>query len=162
MPKIRSLLKNAEKCSIYIFRKARKKTRNPKVKNPTRPKTRKGLARTARNPKISGPSHHYRIGWNYYTYFLGRLCRMMNKETGQCTLKWNPACPSTTYQQQRGGVPFAWWEKLPIIDRHQSIWHLRVEPDELMPSRNLWRDIELAWKIATNIIKTFDLIVIFL
>ena len=59
MPKIRSLLKNAEKCSIYIFRKARKKTRNPKVKNPTRPKTRKGLARTARNPKISGPSHHY-------------------------------------------------------------------------------------------------------
>ena len=103
-----------------------------------------------------------RIGWNYYTYFLGRLCRMMNKETGQCTLKWNPACPSTTYQQQRGGVPFAWWEKLPIIDRHQSIWHLRVEPDELMPSRNLWRDIELAWKIATNIIKTFDLIVIFL
>ena len=93
------------------------------------------------------------------------------------------------------------WEKLPIIDRHQSIWHLRVEPDELMPSRNLWhrhvwgagskrviqlqlkhpwllhvfmwlrsglevsltwrnlwRDIEFAWKIATNTIKTFDLL----
>ena len=45
MPKIRSLLKNAEKCSIYIFRKAQKKNPKPEGKKPD----------PAQNPEGSGP-----------------------------------------------------------------------------------------------------------
>ena len=74
MPKIRSLLKNAEKCSIYIFTKARKKTRNLKVKNPTRPQ----------NPEGSGPDRPKPENFRPVTSLLSGPLAAILKITQKC------------------------------------------------------------------------------